>query len=111
MRPGVGHCACLLLCASCVICEAQHIRLSGTTQSLQMKALCEVPRNGLQLLPYYARVTATLSRVFPDIGQGETMAATPAFVTVTQRPAAGRASCIKSAAPGLKWLDFTAWFC
>lgn len=39
--------------------------------SLQMKALCEVPRNGLQLLPYYARITATLSRVFPDIGQGD----------------------------------------
>ena len=38
---------------------------------LQMKALCEVPRNGLQLLPYYARITATLSRVFPDIGQGD----------------------------------------
>jgi hypothetical protein len=38
---------------------------------LQMKALCEVPRSGLQLLPYYARITATLSRVFPDIGQGD----------------------------------------
>jgi hypothetical protein len=40
-------------------------------RTLQMRALCEVPRNGLQLLPYYARITATLSRVFPDIGQGD----------------------------------------
>lgn len=38
--------------------------------TLQMKALCEVPRNGLQLLPYYARITAALNRVFPEIGQG-----------------------------------------
>lgn len=37
----------------------------------QTKALCEVPRHGLQLLPYYARITATLSHIFPEIGQGK----------------------------------------
>ncbi len=35
------------------------------------RALCDIPTGALQLLPYYARIIATLSQVFPDILQGE----------------------------------------
>ncbi len=35
-----------------------------------VRALSEVPRGRLQLLPYYARVAATLSQVYPEVGQG-----------------------------------------
>ena len=55
---------------------------------LQMKALCEVPRNGLQLLPYYARITATLSRVFPDVGEGDTAHGTRAASLLSASAAA-----------------------
>ena len=34
------------------------------------RALCDIPTGALQLLPYYSRVIATLSQVFPDIAQG-----------------------------------------
>ena len=35
------------------------------------RALCDVPFGSLQVLPYYSRMAATLSQVFPDIAQGE----------------------------------------
>ena len=36
-----------------------------------MRALAaEVPYGALALLPFYSRIAATLSQVFPDIGQG-----------------------------------------
>ncbi len=47
------------------------VRLNKICPCLQTRALCEVPRYGLQLLPYYARIAASLSQVFPDIGQGK----------------------------------------
>lgn len=37
---------------------------------LQARALCDMPRGGLQLVPFYMRIAATLARLFPDIGQG-----------------------------------------
>eukprot|EP00887_Chlorella_sp_A99_P007640 scaffold20.g7640.t1 len=33
------------------------------------RSLCDVPWGGLQLLPYWARIAATLGQVFPDIPQ------------------------------------------
>ena len=30
-----------------------------------------LPAGALALLPFYARIAATLSQVFPDVGQGE----------------------------------------
>jgi hypothetical protein len=38
--------------------------------SRQVRALVDVPRGSLQLLPYWARVAATLSQCYPEIGQG-----------------------------------------
>lgn len=35
-----------------------------------MRALVDLPRGGLQLLPFYARVAATVSQVFPDVAKG-----------------------------------------
>lgn len=35
-----------------------------------IRALCDVPKTCLQLVPYYARIVATLAQVFPDIPQG-----------------------------------------
>lgn len=43
-------------------------RHQGARKKL-IKSLVEVPRGASQLLPYYARVTATLSPVFPDVSQ------------------------------------------
>lgn len=37
----------------------------------QVRTLVDVPRGGLQLLPYWARIAATLSTCYPEIGQGE----------------------------------------
>jgi hypothetical protein len=34
------------------------------------RALCDVPRGALHLLPYWARIAAGLGAVFPDIPQG-----------------------------------------
>ena len=53
--------------------------------AVQTQALCEMPRGGLQLLPYYMRIAAALSRVFPDIGQGA-----PLHPTIAPRPKALR---------------------
>ena len=52
-------------------------------QTLQTQALCEVPRGGLQLLPYYIRVAASLNQVFPDIGQGTQL---PPSLTLLFKP-------------------------
>jgi regulator of nonsense transcripts 2 len=35
-----------------------------------VRALLEVPRGNLQLLPYYARVAATISQAYPEVGAG-----------------------------------------
>jgi regulator of nonsense transcripts 2 len=35
-----------------------------------VRALCDVPKACLQLVPYFARIVATLAQVFPDIPQG-----------------------------------------
>ena len=35
-----------------------------------MKALSQVPRGSLQVIPYYARIAATLNTVFPEIALG-----------------------------------------
>jgi hypothetical protein len=35
-----------------------------------VRALLGVPRGALQLLPYYARVAATISQAYPEVGQG-----------------------------------------
>lgn len=35
-----------------------------------VRALVDVPRGNLQLLPYYARVAATISQAYPEVGQG-----------------------------------------
>lgn len=36
-----------------------------------VRALLDVPRGNLQLLPYYARVAATISQAYPEVGAGE----------------------------------------
>jgi regulator of nonsense transcripts 2 len=36
-----------------------------------VRALMDVPRGNLQLLPYYARVAATISQAYPEVGAGE----------------------------------------
>jgi regulator of nonsense transcripts 2 len=36
-----------------------------------VRALVDVPRGNLQLLPYYARVAATISQAYPEVGAGE----------------------------------------
>jgi hypothetical protein len=38
-----------------------------------VRALLEVPRGNLQLLPYYARVAATISQAYPEVGAGGCM--------------------------------------
>lgn len=55
---------------------------------MQTRALCEVPRGGLQLLPYYMRIAASLSQVFPDIGQGGRE-----HLCMSQRSSAGASIC------------------
>lgn len=35
---------------------------------LQVRALCESQRGNVQLLPFFTRIAATLSAVFPDLG-------------------------------------------
>lgn len=35
-----------------------------------VRALVDVPRGNLQLLPYYARVAATISQAYPEVGAG-----------------------------------------
>lgn len=35
-----------------------------------VRALVEVPRGNLQLLPYYARVAATITQAYPEVGAG-----------------------------------------
>ncbi|GMH39542.1 hypothetical protein BSKO_07440 [Bryopsis sp. KO-2023] len=35
-----------------------------------MRALCDVPKASLQLLPFYSRIAAILSRVFPEVANG-----------------------------------------
>lgn len=35
---------------------------------MQVRSLCESQRGNLQLLPFYSRIAATLSAVFPDVG-------------------------------------------
>eukprot|EP00879_Flechtneria_rotunda_P030238 GHRR01032845.1.p1 GENE.GHRR01032845.1~~GHRR01032845.1.p1 ORF type:complete len:618 (+),score=302.18 GHRR01032845.1:303-2156(+) len=35
-----------------------------------MRALMDVPRGNLQLLPYYSRVAATISQAYPEVGAG-----------------------------------------
>jgi regulator of nonsense transcripts 2 len=35
-----------------------------------VRALLDVPRGNLQLLPYYARVAATISQAYPEVGAG-----------------------------------------
>ena len=36
--------------------------------NVQVRSLCESQRGNLQLLPFYSRIAATLSAVFPDFG-------------------------------------------
>lgn len=55
----------------CRVCTFRTCASKQNCLCLQTRALCEVPRYGLQLLPYYARIAASLSQVFPDIGQGK----------------------------------------
>jgi regulator of nonsense transcripts 2 len=43
---------------------------SKSARKRLVKVLVGVPRGSLQLLPYYARVAATLSQLYPDVGQG-----------------------------------------
>jgi hypothetical protein len=47
-----------------------YVQSKGARRRL-VRALREVPNGALQLLPYYSRIVATLSQVFPDVGQGE----------------------------------------
>ena len=42
----------------------------GGHNPVQVKALSTVKASALQLLPFYIRIGATLSDLFPDIGQG-----------------------------------------
>ena len=35
---------------------------------VQVRSLCENQRGNVQLLPFYTRIAATLSAVFPDLG-------------------------------------------
>ena len=37
---------------------------------LQVQALCTVPWGQLQVIPYYARIAASLSPVFPEVAPG-----------------------------------------
>lgn len=34
-----------------------------------VKLLADIPRGAVQLLPYFARITATLAPVFPDVSE------------------------------------------
>lgn len=44
--------------------------LQGARKRL-VKSLCDIPRACLQLIPFYARIVATLAQVFPDVPQVE----------------------------------------
>jgi hypothetical protein len=41
----------------------------------KVRALVDVPRGSLQLLPYWSRIAATLSQCYPEIKQGESVQA------------------------------------
>jgi hypothetical protein len=45
---------------------------SKSARKRLVKVLVAVPRGSLQLLPYYARVAATISQIYPDVGKGGT---------------------------------------
>jgi hypothetical protein len=48
-----------------------HLLCPSFVVAPQIKALCEIPRGtGLPLIPFYARLTATLAPVYPDVPQG-----------------------------------------
>ena len=77
---------------------------SKSARKRLVKVLVGVPRGSLQLLPYYARVAATLSQLYPDVGQGEprlqllrlsTMGLDPWLETGVQAKDAFRGSCWK----------------
>jgi hypothetical protein len=57
---------------------ATSMRQSGTATrpcqepAAQVQALSDVPWGQLQVIPYYARVAASLNAVFPEIAPGET---------------------------------------
>ena len=43
---------------------------SKSTKKRLSRALCDVPKGCLPLIPFYARITANLSQVFPDMAAG-----------------------------------------
>eukprot|EP00798_Chlamydomonas_sp_ICE-L_P014700 gene14700-20740_t len=50
-----------------------------------IRALCDVPRASLQLVPFYARIIAILAQVFPDVSQGVTSYLEEEFSTLMAR--------------------------
>lgn len=53
--------------AALAFCYAQ----SKAARKRLVKALCDVPGGALALLPFFARIVATLGRIWPDISAGE----------------------------------------
>lgn len=65
----------LTTCVSSELCDqwALDFCYTANTKAARKKlvrALTEVPRASLQLVPYYARIVAALSQVYPEIGSG-----------------------------------------
>lgn len=54
----------VLLCLFCVLPVLQ-----GARKRL-VRALLDLPRGGLALLPFWGRITATVSQVYPEVGAG-----------------------------------------
>jgi regulator of nonsense transcripts 2 len=48
-----------------------YLQNKGARKRLVRALAAELPPGALALLPFYARIAATLSRVFPEVGQGE----------------------------------------
>lgn len=70
-----GH-GCPYIIALCLIletCAVPPLPMCSNSKGARKKlvrALVDVPRGNLQLLPYYARVAATISQAYPEVGAG-----------------------------------------
>lgn len=72
--------ACLIVCIRHRHCQSTVVnnallfvaccpdKVVQISNNVQVKALCENQRGNVQLLPFYMRIAATLSAVFPDVG-------------------------------------------
>lgn len=62
-------------CVSRDVCDELSVNFcycnSKGARKRLVRALIDVPRGSLQLIPYYARVAAILSQVYPEMGQGK----------------------------------------